>query len=400
MDNTPAQFNIGSLANKDILVVDDDAHICMYIKLQLEADNIGQVRTAGDGLLGLAEIEKKVPDLVILDIQMPNLDGIETLKRIRAQPALADLPVIVETALFVMDQRAEILAAGATNIISKPLNFDLLRSRVRMHLERQDMVNSLVEYQNRIREELELAKVMQDQLLPYETDKARTLSDYGCTTDWVFETSSELGGDFFALRFIDNKRLGLLIADFMGHGVYAAINTFRLHLMMNEQAYSQNSPAALLEKLNEGLNRVLEGVQFATLLYAVIDMEANTLTYAAAAAPNPIIGNRTSGVLHVGDGRGIPLGAQKGTTYENHRLDFPPGSFLFLHSDALSEGLDAEGRLIDDAGVREMVDAAVTAPQTAETGSPLAAVKARFFETNPLPLGDDLTMIWLERAEN
>lgn len=399
MDKTPGRLDIGSLADKDILVVDDDEHICMFIKLQLEADNIGQVRMAYDGLQGLAEIEKKVPDLVILDIQMPNLDGIETLKRIRAQPTLVDLPVIVETALFEMDQRAEILAAGATNIISKPLNFDLLKSRVRMHLERQDMVNSLIAYQSRIREELELAKVMQDQLLPRSADQSRALSEYGCTTDWVFETSSELGGDFFALRFIDEHRLGLLIADFMGHGVYAAINTFRLHLMMNEQAYAHNSPAELLEQLNEGLNRVLEGVQFATLLYAVIDMEADTLTYAAAAAPNPIVGDRASGVCHVGDGSGVPLGAQKGTTYENHRIDFPPGSFLFLHSDALSEGLKADGSLIDDAGVREMVDVAVTVSQTVETDSPLAALKARFFETNPPPLGDDLTMIWLERAK-
>lgn len=125
-----------SAAAPQILVVDDEVDIRAVLALALRRSGY-QVRTAGDGLEALEEIRRQPPDLVILDVTMPRLDGFETLRRIRQSGATARLPVIMLTARAQPADRAQGVDGGADDYLAKPCPPSEVLARVRSVLGRQ-----------------------------------------------------------------------------------------------------------------------------------------------------------------------------------------------------------------------------------------------------------------------
>jgi DNA-binding response OmpR family regulator len=119
-----------------ILVVDDDPHIVRVVEINLTQEG-HQVRTAADGEAGLAAVAQALPDLLILDITMPKLDGLETLKRLKADPATAEIPVIMLTARAEDEDVFEGYGTGAQWYLTKPFEPGELRRVVRHLLERR-----------------------------------------------------------------------------------------------------------------------------------------------------------------------------------------------------------------------------------------------------------------------
>jgi len=385
-----------SLADSRVLIVDDNAFNRKSLAVVVRRAGITEIAFAADGVEGLAMVESFKPDLVLLDVAMPNLDGLEMCRRLRADPAHAELPILFQTALDRDEEQVRCFEAGGSDFISKPIKPGECMARVRHQLERRKLFAELSSFRARVERELNHARAMQLSLLPEPARVTAIGARHGLRIDSHFETSSELGGDLWDVVEIDERRVGFLIVDFAGHGITAAINTFRLHTLAERVPAPRTDPAAWLTQLGLALKEVLPVGQFATAFYGVLDTVEDTLTFAAAGAPHPILGaaeGEAEGEPELLDSSGLLLGVSRKARYENRTAHWPRGGFLFLYSDALVESRDAAGRSIGQLGLAELVRQG----RRDDPAHPLRVVLGRFFADMPRPLRDDLTAVWIAR---
>lgn len=374
-----------------VLVVDDNPMNRATLMALAEAMGVGQVDTAADGLEGLAAVESKRPDLVLLDVMMPNMDGLEMCRRLRKIHPRSELPVLFVTGMDDPGQRAACFAAGGTDVVGKPFSAAEITARVGVHLENRLLLAGLEEYRGRVRLELAAARAAQFALLPETARLAGIRNRTGIAIEGLIETSSEMGGDFWTVFEPDrgSNRIGVLLADFAGHGVAASLNVFRLHALMSRRPSVMLGPAGLLGLLNRELKELLAPGQFAAAFVGIVDGDAGTLTYAGAAMPAPIL--VVDGEPRPLDTAGPPLGAFADATYEEHVTAMPVGTCLMAYSDALLESLAEGVPVVDEASLPAWVIAAMAGT------SPTADLLARFREWIPGEPPDDLTLVSVRR---
>lgn len=126
----PGAFYYVMQDNLRILFVDDDPILREFAAVHLATENV-EVETAGDGVEALEKIRERQPDLVLLDLEMPRMDGFELLRALRADPATLRLPVLVVTGREDVAAIDRAFEAGATSFVSKPINWRLLSYQVR-----------------------------------------------------------------------------------------------------------------------------------------------------------------------------------------------------------------------------------------------------------------------------
>jgi sigma-B regulation protein RsbU (phosphoserine phosphatase) len=340
-----------------ILVVDDAQSSRELISRMLRNSGFWNIEFATDGMVALRQIAKFRPDLVILDIRMPVLDGIEVCRRLRADPATADLPVLIQTGMTDRETRNAVFDLGATDLLTKPLHRAELVARVRTQLQRQVTLQGLQNYVRQTEEDLRAARVTQLALLPTAAGQSAITEATGVRIGSYFATSTMLGGDIWGLCDLGATRLGVYVADFAGHGIAAALNTFRLHTLLHELRPFRGSPDRMLREINAKLAGLLPTGQFATMFYGVIDLTMNRLAYAVAGCPPALVWQGVAGPIHLLDGSGVPLGVTASAEYPLQEVDFPPSAALLVFSDALIEGRRNGAEPAGESGVAAAVRA-------------------------------------------
>ncbi len=371
-----------------VLVVEDTEASRRLIGAFLAAAGIRQVAFACDGVEGLEMAETFDPDLIILDIMMPRMDGFEVCRRLRADAKYRRLPILVQTALGSPEERTSVFRAGATDLVTKPIHGPELVARVRVHLENRLLMRSHELYRQRVEHELEMARDMQAALMPGPAHIHDVAEKHDLILHAHFEPSSELGGDYWGVKDIGGGRVAVFTVDFAGHGVTAAMNTFRLHTLMRQITPDSAPPGAYMSAINDRLAELLAIDQYCTFLFGVLDTNTDTFTYAAAAAPNPVHGTAVGASMI--DSSGVPVGIARGIPYEERVVPFPPGTFLLLYSDALTETQNGEGLCLSDEDVCALAVEAASRPDA------LSHILGRFRTGRPV-VGDDLTLVWLAR---
>ena len=339
-----------------ILIADDEPLSVRLLASILQKQGFRNLRFAEGGRTALDLVQSFLPDLVLLDMQMPDIDGLEVCRRVRSDPSFVDIPILVQTATVNRKEMGELFAAGASDFLSKPINPSELVARVIVHLERRNLLRELREYRERISQELDAARRMQFELLPSPDLQQEIAASVGLQMASYNRSSSEIGGDLWGVLPIDGSRFGVFLADFTGHGVNAALNTFRLHALIHEYKALHEDPAALVSMLNERLVRLLPPGQFATFLYVVVDHAAGELRLASAGAPSPIVTNGLHGSSYLVDASGIPLGITGSATYEERVCPFAAESRLLLFSDGLPEFPNGLGTRIGETGLVKEID--------------------------------------------
>lgn len=381
-----------------ILIVDDDELHCQLIAIILTQDGFKNLHFARDGREALRKARDLMPDLIILDILMPNIDGLEVCRQLRQMRQFRNTPIIAHTVKHSPDDRAEIYDAGATDIFPKPVSEREVQNRVTMHLKYTRMVNGLTQYYRRLTHDLDIARSMQDALLPELSRLEEIFESHRINIDSQYEASNELGGDFWGIEVLDEDRLFVYIADFSGHGVAASLNTFRLHSLISNYQNPQgrnSTPADYLEKLNRDLFKLLPVEQYATMLCGFINVKEDTFTYAAAASTTPVkvtIGQHELSYLNP---MGFPLGMIEGATYENHTVPFKKDDLLLFYSDVLTESKDQQGRMIGEENFMKLCEQ--TNINLTGDHSFLDRLLKSFDMLVIRPLQDDLTAVTLKR---
>ncbi len=386
------------ILGRKILIVDDDELHCQLIAIILTQDGYKNLHFARDGREALTMATGLKPDMIILDILMPNIDGLEVCRQLRAMRQFKNTPIIAHTIKHSPDDRAEIFDAGATDIFPKPVSEREVQKRVTMHLKYNRMMKGLKKYHQRLTHDLEIAHSMQDALLPELSQLEQIMESHGVDIDYQYESSQELGGDFWGIDTLDPDRLYIYIADFSGHGVAASLNTFRLHSLISNYNIpnAQNAtPADYLEKLNRDLFNLLPVEQYATMLCGFIDVRQDTFTYAAAASTAPVKLNIVTGEVTTLNPVGFPLGMIAEATYENHTVSFKKDELLLFYSDVLTESRDQQGRMIGDDNFVKMCHQ--TNAHLCEDQSFLSRLLKSFDMLVVRPLLDDLTAVTVKR---
>ncbi|OYD82642.1 PP2C family protein-serine/threonine phosphatase [Azospirillum brasilense] len=386
---------VPGLETARVLVVDDNRVNRHLLQALLERGGVTRIDMAEDGNDALARLDSFRPDLILLDLMMPNLDGFEMCRRLRAIPAWKDLPVLVQSSLNRAEDRAKAFAAGATDYVTKPINAVELLSRVRIHLQNRALLHDLQRFHERTESELSLARKMQERLMPSPERLAEVEAAAGVGIAAHFAPSSELGGDFWDLRHDavapNRGRTMLYMVDFSGHGVGAALNTFRLHAICQQMDISGLTPGEFLSTVNRRLCALLPNGQFATMLAGVIEPAENRFVYASAGSTRPMVWAPGDAAPLLGDSAGLPLGLLASAEYEERSLPLPPGGRLFLYSDGAIE-IPVGSDVLDEPGL-----AALVAERMGETDD------ARFLDglLDRLravgPIDDDLTALLLTR---
>lgn len=259
----------------------------------------------------------------------------------------------------------------------------------------KQLTDDLEAYSRRIANELNMARETQTVLLP-DTSTLRAVSDlHGLHVDSRFEPSSELGGDFWGLKSIDEHRVAIMMVDFSGHGINAALNTFRLHALLDSEKYAEHNPAHYLQSINARLSPLLPSGQYATMFYGVIDLVRDILVYSGAATPSPLVFPPEQDKPLIGSGEGFPLGMFDDSTYENRELPFPLGASLLLYSDAITEGKTRSGERL---GEDRLVELAARCLRNFQRETLIAALTEQLREIVNQPLTDDLTIVCATRS--
>jgi len=340
-------------------------------------------------------------DVVLLDLCLPDSESVETLPRLLA--AFPSVPIVIMTGLDVPQVAEQAIELGAQDFIvknemdSRSLARTLQNAiyRFRSERERMALADMLAAEYDRMAEELSAARNMQFDLLPRRDRLDRIQSSLGLAINGYFKPSSDIGGDLWGCVEGNDGCLVVYALDFSGHGVGAALNVFRLHTLISELKGQIIDPAATLHLINAALHGLLPRGQYATMVLAVIDTVSGTMTWSGAGAPRPLLFD-TEGHAQWLDTIGTPLGLSSSAGYFNREIDFSPGSSLFLYSDAMTEAFMADGEMVEQDRLLEMV----RSHHCIADGISIPALVEQFLDQVKTPLDDDMTAVSISRVES
>ena len=374
-----------------VVVVDDDITNLKMAGRILSKNNM-RVTALKSGMALLDYIKTNKPDLILLDIKMPGLDGFETMKRLQEQMDPSEkIPVIFLTADDSQDAETHGLALGAMDFIKKPFIPDVLVLRVRHTIDLVRLQRDLEQENERIRSELAMASRIQAAMLPgiFPAFPERKEFDIYASMDPV----RGVGGDFFDFFFIDRDHLCLLIADVSGKGIPAALFMMASKIILADNAKSGKSPAQILQDTNEAICANNPEEMFVTVWLGILDISTGLLTTANAGHEYPALMHADGQFELFRDRHGLVVGGMPGVKYHEHSLQMYPGSKLFVYTDGVPEATDAENALF---GTTRMLEA-LNAHANESPKQILHGVRQAVNEfVSDMEQFDDLTMMCLE----
>ena len=374
-----------------VVVVDDDVTNLKMAGRILSKNNM-RVTALKSGIALLEYIKTNKPDLILLDIKMPGLDGFETMRKLQEQMDPSEkIPVIFLTADENLDYETQGLALGAMDFIKKPFIPDVLVLRVRHTIELVRLQRSLEQENERIRSELAMASRIQSAMLPsiFPAFPERKDFDIYASMDPV----RRVGGDFYDFFFINQNRLCLLIADVSGKGIPAALFMMASKIILADNAKSGKSPAEILQDTNEAICANNPEGMFVTVWLGILDVSTGLLTTANAGHEYPALMHADGRFELFRDNHGLVIGGMPGTKYHEHTLQLYPGSKLFVYTDGVLEAMDSENELFGTTRMLEALNAhANEAPKQILHGIRQAVNDF----VSDMEQFDDLTMMCLE----
>ena len=314
---------------KTLLLVDDaPANIQIANSILKDSYKI-RIATNGAKALELASVTP-LPDLILLDVMMPEMDGYEVCTRLKMSAETRDIPVIFLTGQTEIEDETKGFDVGAVDYIHKPLSPAIVKARVQTHLVLRGIRKQLALQLLTIQKELETAREIQLSILPEEIPK---IGGVDIAARYIPMTS--VAGDFYDFIVVDEKHLGILVADVSGHGMPAALIASMLKIALAAQESHAADPAQLLLGLNQALCGKFQR-HYVTAAYLFLDMLKGTLRYAGAGHPPLLLWSRSEGVRALEE-NGLFLGKFPQAAYSFVELPLKAGDWALLYTDGIPE---------------------------------------------------------------
>src|ERR1700751_4688678 len=335
---------------KLILVVDDTPLNISVITGALKDTYRTKVATSGAKALALAAADEK-PDLILLDVMMPEMDGYEVCPRLKADPTTREIPVIFLTAQTDTEDETRGFQVGAVDYVHKPFSPAVMKDRVHTHLALREKREKLAQQLLAIQKELETARLIQQSILPQRVPQVD-----GLDIAARYIPMASVAGDFYDFIAVDNKHIGILVADVSGHGMPAALIASMLKIALAAQAANAADPAKVLLGLNQTLCGKFQH-HFVTAAYLFVDMEKRTLTYAGAGHPPLLLWGGASAGVRAIEENGLFLGKLDFAQYSSVEVPLEAGSWGLLYTDGIAETTDPAGTEFGAERFREFLAA-------------------------------------------
>jgi serine phosphatase RsbU (regulator of sigma subunit) len=315
---------------KTILIVDDTPINLGVISGALKDTYKTKVATNGEKALAIASSEDK-PDLILLDVMMPVMDGYEVCRRLKANSATQSIPVIFLTGQTGTEDETRGFEVGAVDYIHKPFSEAVVKARVHTHLMLREAHEQIARQLVEINLELEMARQIQLSILPSDTPKIPGLD---IVARYLPMTS--VAGDFYDFIILDDKRVGILVADVSGHGLPSALIASMLQVALTAQVAHASEPERVLSGLNQALCGKFER-NFVTAAYVFVDMERKLMTYAGAGHPPLLFSRKSTGKVSAVSENGLFLGMFPEATYSSLELPVQAEDRVVLYTDGIPE---------------------------------------------------------------
>jgi len=371
---------------KTVLVVDDAPANIQVVNSILKDTYKVRIATNGAKALELVGVAPP-PDLILLDIMMPGIDGYEVCTRLKNDAATKDIPVIFLTGQTETADETRGFDVGAVDYIHKPFSPAVVKARVQTHLVLRGIREQLAAQLFTIQQELATARQIQLSILPREIPKIQGLD---IAARYIPMTS--VAGDFYDFIVVDDKHVGVLVADVSGHGMPAALIASMLKIAFAAQAAHVAHP----EEVLLGLNRALCGKfqhHYVTAACAYFDMEKRTLTYAGAGHPPLLVwGPGREGVREVTE-NGLFLGMFEFATYTSVEMDLAPDDRVLLYTDGIPETVNSADTQFGDERFRQFLASRPHESVDAFADELLAEVSRWSARGAEEELDDDITMV-------
>ncbi|NRH28457.1 two-component system response regulator RssB [Pseudomonas sp. MS19] len=384
-----------------LLIIDDDEVVRASLAAYLE-DSGFNVLQASNGLQGLEVFQRENPDLVICDLRMPQVDGLELIRRINALEVEA--PVIVVSGAGVMGDVVEALRLGAVDYLIKPLeDLAVLEHSIRRALDRvylrleNKRYGEQLEVANRelqaslhlLQEDQNAGRQVQMNMLP---ETPWQVADLQFSHRII--PSLYLSGDFVDYFRVDEHRVAFYLADVSGHGASSAFITVLLKFMTTRLLFESKrngtlpkfKPSEVLGHINRGLINCRLG-KHVTMLGGVIDEQTNRLTYSIGGhLPLPVM--YSNGDAQYLQGRGLPVGLFDEAEYSDHEIELPQSFSLTLLSDGILDLLPGDTLQEKETQLPQLVSSA---------GGSLEGLSTALGLANLADMPDDIALMVLCR---
>jgi len=368
-----------------ILAVDDTPENLDVVKGILSADYIVKAATSGPMALKIAE--KQSPDLILLDIMMPEMDGYEVCRRLKDNEKIKDVPVIFLTAMDQTTDEAQGFELGAADYMTKPVNPPILKARVATHLALKSSMDQIKKHKDRMQQELNVGRDIQMSMLPVDFPPFPERTEFSIHA--LLQPAREVGGDFYDFFFISEDEICLVLGDVSGKGVPAALFMAVTKTMIKTQAADDSSPASIVTRVNEELSADNPACMFVTLFVAIVNVRSGELRFTNAGHNPPYI-LRRDGKLDCLDQRHGPIiGAVEGVAFREDQIQIGEQDTLLLFTDGVTEAMDTSDQLYSEDRLEEFLRKADNTPDKL-TGEVLRAVEQ--FATGA-EQADDITLL-------
>jgi sigma-B regulation protein RsbU (phosphoserine phosphatase) len=337
-----------------VLIVDDERAIRLLLAELLNRDN-HRVEMVSDGSFAVEKLREREFDLVISDLHMQQMDGIGVLRATKEKSSNTE--VLILTGNGTIPTAVEAMRLGAYDYITKPLDIENFRLKVRKALERRAMRleienqrREIQTQQEMIQRDLKLAEQVQRSLVP------SSFSNDLIDVDIRYLPMIGVGGDFCDLFLDDENRLYLTVVDVTGHGITAALLVNRVSTELRRLVRERLQPKAILCQLNDFIIESFAGTgMFLTMFSGLLDLKKGSLTHAASAHPAAMLWRKAESEIVCLESQNAIIGYMQmpESKFEQTTSIIRPGDKVVVYTDGI---IETENRAGESLGLQGLID--------------------------------------------
>ena len=315
------------LRERPLLLIADDDSVSVAMLENIFKNHGFDIITTRDGIDCVAVATNNQPDMILLDVMMPSMDGFEVCESLNENVDTTDIPVIFLSGIIGVNSKIRGLESGAVDYITKPYHYDEVVARAKLHLRRSMEIRSLAASKE---SKVDQIRSAQQHLLvaPESISEAK----FGV----CYAPVCEAGGDYYDVAAAGEGCYAYLLSDFSGHDLGASFATPALKAIFRQNVDLLEKPNQLLNRLNSGVSPLLRRDEFMTTVYALLDRVNMRISISNAGHP-PVIRVDSEGNASLIESSGDVLGAFDEVVIGHEELTVVESERFYFFTDGLFE---------------------------------------------------------------
>ena len=377
-----------TLSDCRVLIVDDvKANVDVLVKALGDEYKLSVALGGGQAL---EAVRRSPPDLVLLDIMMPDIDGYEICRRLRGAEATRELPIMFLSSLEDVKDKAHGFEVGGNDYVTKPFEVLEVKARVRSLLKAKAYADAVKAAAER---DLRIAREIQTGLLP--ADIGAQVRGTGLEVHALLEPARQVGGDLYEVLRLGPDRVLVAVGDVSGKGIPAALFMAVVMTLLRSLARQGHPLDAILRQLNDELLQQNPRGMFVTMQCLLFDLATRRVTCASAGhhatarlragKPPEMLFSSSAPVLGL-----LPVGA-----ISCEGCELQDGDTFVLFTDGVTEAFNPDEELFGEERLLDYLSAPAARTARDTTTGILDAVRGH---ADGAPQSDDITVVAVRYA--